>query len=128
MTDGILLYIDKIRIEEAIGNLLENAIKFNTKNDKKLWISGKQINKDFIQLEIKDNGHGIPSEEWEKIFQKFYQIEEYFTGRVEGAGLGLSLVKQIIESHGGKIWLESKLEEGSKFFLTLPIYNEENHT
>lgn len=116
------VYIDKIRMEEAFSNLIENAIKFISKEDKKILIKGYQIDDNFIQLEIKDNGPGIHSEEQEKIFQKFYQIEEYFTGLIDGAGLGLSLVRQIVESHGGKIWVKSKLGEGSTFYVTLPVW------
>jgi signal transduction histidine kinase len=66
------------------------------------------------------NGRGIPAEEFEKIFQKFYQIEESFTGQVEGAGLGLALVKRLVEAHGGSIHIESKIGEGSIFSVTIP--------
>jgi len=70
---------------------------------------------------IEDNGVGIPSEEIPKLFRKFYQIEEYFTGQVEGAGLGLAFVKRIIEAHNGKVWVESEPDKGSRFYFTLPI-------
>lgn len=112
--------VDKMKIQEVIENLVENAIKFNNKKEKSIKITARRADDNFVQVEVTDNGPGIPSEEHEKIFLKFYQIEEYFTGQIEGAGLGLYLVKQIVESHGGKIWVESKLGEGSKFSFTLP--------
>lgn len=115
------IFVDKIRVQEIIENLVENAIKFNNKEKKKVVIRGYVLKDDFIQIEIIDNGPGIPSEKKEKIFQKFYQVEENFTGQVEGVGLGLSFVRRIIELHGGKIRVETELGEWSKFCFTLPI-------
>ncbi|MDH5661524.1 MAG: response regulator [Elusimicrobiota bacterium] len=114
------VYVDKLKIQNVIENLVENAIKFNDKKKKKVKISGHSVDAKFIQMEIADNGPGVPSEEQEKIFQKFYQVEEYFTGKVEGIGLGLSLARRLVEAHGGKIWVESRLGEGSTFYFTLP--------
>jgi len=114
------VYVDKLKIQDVIENLVENAIKFNDKKRKKVRINGRFVDDKFIQMEISDNGPGIPSEEQEKIFQKFYQVEEYFTGKVEGTGLGLALAKRLVEAHGGRIWVESKLGEGSTFYFTLP--------
>jgi len=114
------VYVDRLKIQDVIENLVENAIKFNDKKVKKVRISGRSVDDKFIQMEISDNGPGVPSEEQEKIFQKFYQVEEYFTGKVEGIGLGLPLAKRLVEAHGGRIWIESKLGEGSTFYFTLP--------
>ncbi len=114
------VYVDRLKIQDVIENLVENAIKFNDKKEKRVKISGRSLDDKFIQMEIADNGPGIPSEEHEKIFQKFYQVEEYFTGKIEGIGLGLALAKRLVEAHGGKIWIESKLRQGSTFYFTLP--------
>ncbi len=115
------ILVDRAKIQEVIQNLVENAIKFNDKKEKKVEISARPLKGEkFIRLEIKDNGPGIPSEEREKIFSKFYQIEESFTGQIEGAGLGLAVVKQVVEAHGGKVAVESRQGRGSKFFFTLP--------
>ena len=120
------VYVDKSKIQDVIENLVENGIKFNDKKEKQVRISGRILDDKFIQIEIADNGPGIPSEEHEKIFQKFYQVEEYFTGKVEGIGLGLPLAKRLVEAHGGKIWVESKLGEGSTFYFTLPKTRSDN--
>jgi signal transduction histidine kinase len=105
---------------EALEKLIENAIKFNDKEKRQVRIAGRSDG-ETIMLEIIDNGKGIPSEEYGRIFQKFYQVEEYFTGQIEGVGLGLALVKHIVELHGGAIAVESVLGKGSTFRLTLPI-------
>jgi PAS domain S-box-containing protein len=115
------ILVDKAKVQEVIQNLVENAIKFNDNKEKRVEISARPLKGEkFIRVEIKDNGPGIPSEEREKIFDKFYQIEETFTGQVEGAGLGLAVVKQVVEAHGGKVGVESRPGRGSKFFFTLP--------
>ncbi len=111
--------LDKIWLQQALRNLIENAVKFNTKENRQVKISGKMAG-DLMELRVTDNGIGIPSEELTKIFQKFYQIETSFTGQVQGMGLGLALVKRVVEAHGGQIAVESTLGSGSTFILTLP--------
>ena len=110
---------DEKKVEAAVKNIIENAVKFNNGSIKRVEI-GAVRDAGLAGIYIRDNGPGIPPEEREKIFQKFYQIEEYFTGQVEGAGLGLALVKQIIEAHGGKVVLETRIGTGSTFNLLLP--------
>jgi len=127
LSDMGQVYVDKLKIRDVIESLVENAIKFNDKEEKKIRISGRSVDENFIQVEIADNGPGIPSEEQEKIFQKFYQVEEYFTGKVEGIGLGLALAKRVIEAHGGKIRVESELGKGSTFYFTLPKNRDSDH-
>jgi signal transduction histidine kinase len=111
---------DKDKIEIVIRNLVENAVKFNKAAEKKVDIYAFKKNSS-LGLAIKDNGPGIPPEEREKIFQKFYQIEESFTGQVEGAGLGLNFVKQVVEVHGGEVGVESQIGSGSSFYFVLPM-------
>lgn len=111
--------VDFDKFKEVMKGLIENAAKFNPKDDKRVTVSGRAEG-DFVALSVSDNGRGIPPEEFDKIFQKFYQIEESFTGQVEGAGLGLALVKRLVDVHGGTIRLESKIGEGSTFTVTFP--------
>ncbi|MBI2119040.1 MAG: GAF domain-containing protein [Elusimicrobia bacterium] len=120
-----MMPLDQEKFKEVIKCLMENAIKFNPKNEKNITLSG-MINSLEICISIRDNGAGIPSEEFDKIFQKFYQIEESFTGQVEGAGLGLALVKRLIEVHGGRVEVESKMGEGSVFIIHCPILDSKN--
>ena len=115
------VFADKVRLQQVLQNLVENAIKFNNKEKKLVKIKAKLSENNFVAVLIEDNGVGIPSEEIPKLFRKFYQIEEYFTGQVEGAGLGLAFVKRIIEAHNGKVWVESEPDKGSRFYFTLPI-------
>ncbi len=115
------LFVDQEKIKEVFINLIDNAIKFNSKNEKSVKISGRKMPGEIFEFSVADNGPGIPPEEQDKIFQLFYQIEESFTGQTEGAGLGLPLVKRIIEGHGGTIRIESTINEGSRFIFTLPV-------
>ncbi|GBE04629.1 sensor histidine kinase YycG [bacterium BMS3Abin10] len=115
----VKVHINKSYFNLIIENLIENAIKFNDKEIARINVQvGKMPGK--IQISVSDNGRGIPPEEREKIFEKFYQIEKYFTGSVEGVGLGLALVKRLINTHGGEIRLESEIGKGSRFTFTLP--------
>lgn len=120
------LWVDSMKTTEVLENLIENAIKFNDKAEKSVRITCRLFDERFVIIEVIDNGPGIPSEEQSKIFKKFYQIDEYITGQVQGVGLGLALVRQIVELHGGKVWVESKMGEGSKFSITLPIWTNQS--
>jgi len=107
---------DKLKIEQAIINLVDNAFKFTEKG--KVEINLKKI-ENYVLIEIKDTGIGIPKEEIDKIFERFYTVDK---GRSKkGIGIGLSIVKQIINQHNGKIEVESKLNEGSSFKISLPV-------
>lgn len=112
--------MDAEKIEAALRNLVENAVKFNRQPGALVQIRPRR-EQGFAGLAVEDNGPGIPPEEREKIFQKFYQIEESFTGQVEGVGLGLTLVKQIVEAHGGRMGLETEIGRGSTFYFLLPV-------
>ncbi len=119
--DGLpAIHVDKLWMKEAIRNLIENAVKFNPKAPRQIWISGR-VEEARAILSFRDNGPGIPSEEHPKIFQKFYQIEANFTGQVQGMGLGLALVKRVVEAHGGFASVDSTLGQGSTFKIILPL-------
>jgi len=115
------VYGDRGMVQEAFENLIENAIKFNDKDDKRITIKARKLDYKFLQIEIIDNGAGISPEDFDTIFEKFQQLEKYFTGQVDGMGLGLPLVKRIVEAHGGKIQVESVPGEGSSFTFTVPL-------
>lgn len=113
------VFVDKEKIKEALVCILENAVKFNKQDKKVIKISGVAEG-DGVVINIEDNGVGIALSEKEKIFEKFYQIEESFTGQVEGAGLGLPLSRRIIAAHDGSVDVESKTGKGSKFIIKIP--------
>jgi two-component system phosphate regulon sensor histidine kinase PhoR len=73
-----------------------------------------------IQLEIQDNGVGLSKDDQQKVFEKFYRVTKGNVHDTKGFGLGLSYVKSIVDKHNGKIWIESKLKEGSRFIIQLP--------
>jgi signal transduction histidine kinase len=115
-----IITVDKIWTKEAFRNLIENAVKFNPKTPRQVKIAGA-VKNDHVEISFTDNGPGIPSEEKGKIFNKFYQIEGSFTGQIQGMGLGLSLVKRVVEEQGGTVRVESTLGEGSTFIFSLPV-------
>ncbi|MBB6215313.1 PAS domain S-box-containing protein [Anaerosolibacter carboniphilus] len=110
---------DPDKIERIILNLLSNAIKFTS--------SGGQISvhiseeKDNIHICVKDTGEGIPKEKQDEIFKRFIQCEKTFAKNQEGSGIGLSLVKSLVEMHHGRIILKSEVGQGSEFEIVLPV-------
>jgi signal transduction histidine kinase len=113
------LKVDKEAFSQALNNLLGNAMKFSP--DKKEIEVHLRKDRENMILEVKDNGIGIPPEEWDKIFDKFYQGKNALKQTVKGVGLGLTLVKHTVEAHGGSVAVKSKVGEGSSFSLIFPI-------
>lgn len=102
-----------------LAQLIDNGLKFNMSDPAEVTVECKKVDHSAV-IVVADNGIGIPSEYTDKIFEKFYQIDKYFTGNVEGAGLGLTYVRKIIESFGGMIGVRSEPGKGSVFTVTLP--------
>jgi len=111
--------IDRDAMAQAISNLLDNAIKYSGKV-KQVSITAKTVESD-LSIEIADQGVGIPRAEQAKIFEKFYRVGNGLVHDVKGSGLGLSLVKHIIEAHKGTISVESDVGKGTRFTILLPI-------
>lgn len=109
---------DKDRLEMAIENLMNNAIKF-TPPGGRIDIRAKRDG-DSILVEIQDTGIGIPPEDKDKVFEKYYQVKNGQTENVGGSGIGLVICKRIIEAFKGRLWVESNLGEGSTFKFTIP--------
>lgn len=104
----------------ALDNLAENAVKFRGNGPARVRIGARRVSEGWVEISVEDNGPGIPAEYHKTVFDKFYQVEKYHTGRVAGAGLGLSLTKRVIEGLGGTIRVQSRLGEGSIFSFTVP--------
>jgi signal transduction histidine kinase len=111
------VYTDRDKLVQVFINLLNNAVKFSKKNGT-VRISAQEED-DFIEISVSDNGIGMSGEEFEKVFDKFYQIDSTSTRKVGGSGLGLSIVKGIIEGQGGTISVTSEQDKGSTFVFTL---------
>jgi signal transduction histidine kinase len=108
---------DRSQIERVFINLVGNALKFTPQNGK-IDIGASRLN-NIVQINVKDTGFGIPEDAQEAIFEEFYRVDNTINQEVKGTGLGLTLVKHIVEAHQGKIWVKSKLGEGSTFSFTL---------
>lgn len=113
-------YFNHLQLEMIFWHLIDNAIKFNDKKVIQIKIQGKLLRNNRIEISISDNGPGIPPENHELIFSQFYQYERIYTGNVEGLGLGLSMVKKIIEDWGQNITVDSEIGKGTTFLFTLP--------
>jgi two-component system sensor histidine kinase/response regulator len=117
--EEVILVCDLDSIERIILNLLSNAIKF-TQKDGNIFVNISVIN-DSIQIRVRDNGVGIPKDEQNMIFERFKQVDNLFTRRNEGSGIGLNLVKSLVEMHGGSIQVNSEYLKGSEFIVEIPI-------
>jgi len=111
--------IDQDAIAQAFINLLDNAVKYS--GDSKEIEVNLAEQADFVTISVVDHGIGIASEEREKVFEKFYRVGNVLVHDVKGSGLGLSIVKHIVEAHNGKVTVESELGRGSAFIIHLPI-------
>jgi len=117
-TEEKIMACDPEKIERIILNLISNAIKFSNKGDE-ILVDVKDKG-DFIEISVKDNGIGIEYKDLNMIFDRFKQVDKSLSRNAEGTGIGLSLVKSIVELHGGNIYVESELGKGSKFTFKLP--------
>jgi signal transduction histidine kinase len=116
--DIALVEADALRIEQVLTNLLSNAIKF-TPAQGSVAVSALEMG-EYVRIAVQDTGIGIPEGEQAKIFQRFYQVDSGATRAYRGAGLGLTICKFIVEYHHGRIWVESKPDQGSTFYFLLP--------
>lgn len=108
---------DNTKLTQVLTNLLSNALKFTEKGNVKIWYT---LRDGLIEFRIADTGIGIASEHFDKIFDRFYQIQNTVSRLYEGTGLGLSISKAYIEHMGGKIWLTSEPGRGTTFYVTIP--------
>jgi two-component system phosphate regulon sensor histidine kinase PhoR len=114
-----IVKIDEEAVSEAIINLIDNAVKYSNEKKEVHILTG--VEREFVFVEVVDEGIGIAPEDQQKIFNKFYRVSTGLVHNTKGTGLGLTLVKFIMEAHGAKINLHSKPGSGSKFKLLFPI-------
>ncbi|MDI6761600.1 MAG: ATP-binding protein [Thermodesulfobacteriota bacterium] len=122
---SLTLMADRNYLEQVLINLLDNAIKY-TPEGGRITISAIENNSKEIQCSVGDNGIGIPREDLPRIFERFYRVDKGRSQELGGTGLGLSIVKHLVQAHGGRVWAESRLGEGSTFHFTLssPVKSE----
>lgn len=110
-------HADPDRLREVITNLFDNAVKYTDEGKVSIGLTG---NDQVVQFHISDTGPGIPAEDIPHLFQKFYRVDNSTTRTIGGTGLGLFICRKIVELYQGRIWVESKLGEGSTFYINLP--------
>ncbi len=113
---------DQNRLTQVLVNLLNNAVKFTAKGK---ITAGARMKDGMAEFYVADTGEGIFPEEKEVIFDEFYRISESLPDRPSGSGLGLAIARQIVEQHGGRIWVDSAPGKGSTFYFTVPVFTEE---
>jgi signal transduction histidine kinase len=112
---------DERKIKQVLFNLLGNAVKFTPDGGRIQVEATLTDDKEFLKYSVSDTGIGISSEDQNKLFKPFEQIDTRLTRKYKGTGLGLSLCKQLVELHGGRIWVESEAGKGSKFIFVIPV-------
>jgi signal transduction histidine kinase len=114
----VFIEADKEKVRVVLDNLISNAIRHTpTGGAVHLRVTDRGSE---VEIDVHDTGEGIPPDELERIFDRFYQVEHHMTRRYGGMGLGLSIVKGLVELHGGRVWAESSVGEGSRFLVVLP--------
>jgi two-component system, OmpR family, phosphate regulon sensor histidine kinase PhoR len=110
---------DSGRLRDVLQNLLDNAVQYTPAGGH--IVAGAERDGDEIVFTVADNGIGIPQAEQERIFERFYRVDEGRSREVGGTGLGLSIARHIAEAHGGRVWVESAIGQGSRFHFSVPI-------
>ncbi|MGB9980025.1 PAS domain-containing sensor histidine kinase [Methanobacterium sp.] len=120
-----VIYADKDQIARVFQNLIENAIKFRRKDETpQIHISAQKKDDEYV-FSVSDNSIGMEPEYTDKIFEIFKRL--HAIGEYKGAGIGLAIVKRIIDRHGGRVWVRSELDKGSTFYFTIPVnFNPQN--
>ena len=117
---SIAVSVDTQKLSMAFSNLLDNAFKYNVENGE-VVVSVERVSEEpYIKISVKDTGVGIPADQIDKLFTKFFRADNVIKKYTEGSGLGLYIVKNIIRRHGGEIGVESEINRGSTFYFTLP--------
>jgi PAS domain S-box-containing protein len=117
----ITIYADQEKIGQVINNFLTNAVKYSPQG-KTIEINCME-DKGWVQVSVKDNGMGISSADTERLFDRFYRVDNASAQNISGFGIGLYLCAEIIQRHHGKIWVDSQIDQGSIFHFSLPVNN-----
>lgn len=115
----VMAWADRDRVMQVLINLVGNALKFTPPRGK-VTVAVERSGDEWVQISVADTGPGVPAEEVNRLFDRFYQIGQTGKQKTQGTGLGLAISKALVEMHGGKIWVESEPGKGSTFCFTLP--------
>ena len=119
----VKIIADAEQLKRVINNIISNSAKYMDKAEKRINLRVKDVG-DFVQIEIEDNGKGIGAKELPNIFERFYRTDASRNSMTGGSGIGLSIVKKIVEEHGGKIWATSKEGTGTILYFVIRKYQE----
>jgi len=117
--DVAIISGDAALLRQAVTNLVDNALKYSPNGG--TVIVGLSLRNGQAVIRVADTGIGIAPEDQVRLFEKFYRIKRRDTVNIRGTGLGLAIVKSIVERHGGRVWVESELDKGSTFYISLPL-------
>lgn len=123
LTEDCVVIADAEQLSRVINNIISNAVKYMNKSRKLINMRLRDVG-DFIQIEIEDNGKGIAQKDLPLIFERFYRTDASRNSARGGSGIGLSIVRKIVEDHGGKVWATSKEDVGTTMFVVLRKYQE----
>ena len=117
------MIVDPEQLRRVINNIVSNSLKYMDKPKGMINLRVKDVG-DFVQIELEDNGKGIAAKDLPNIFDRFYRTDASRNSSTGGSGIGLSVVKKIVEEHGGKIWATSREETGTTMYFVLRKYQE----
>ena len=112
-------WCDPEAVSQILSNLIDNAIKFTPEGGR--ITLGAREREEWVEVWVRDTGNGIPAEDVPRLFERFYRVDKARSRELGGTGLGLSIVKHLVGAHGGRVWVESRVNEGAVFRFTLPV-------
>ena len=114
------MMVDEDKFDQILTNLISNAIKYSPRGGDVI-VTGSAVDDGTVEIKVIDQGIGIPEDKLDKIFERFERVDNRDTREAGGTGIGLYLVKHLVEAHGGRIWVESEVGKGSTFTFQLPV-------
>jgi two-component system, OmpR family, phosphate regulon sensor histidine kinase PhoR len=117
--DDLIANADANRLDQVLANLVDNAIKYG-RAEGHVVVGGKKLDDGTLEIFVRDDGPGIPTEALTRVFERFYRVDKARSRDQGGTGLGLAIVKHIVQAHGGEVRCESELGKGATFYFTLP--------